>query len=333
MAVRVPVNPELLSWAADRAGLEDVERRFPKFAEWMSGELSPTFKQLEEFAKVAHAPLGYLFLEKPPQEEVPIPDFRTIRNAKMRQPSADLLDTIYESQMRQSWYRDYVIAEGHDRIAFVGSVRPSTPINMVADEMRRRIGFDLTERARYQNWEDARRQLIDAIEGLGVLVMVSGIVRGNTHRRLDPEEFRGFALADEMAPLIFVNGADTKAAQIFTLVHELAHIWAGDTALSDARMNTDDGVERGLWANRVAAEVLVPVSALRAAYRGEPDVDELERTSRRFARAVIVDALEGRTLYRDAYALLGTAKHETFQRMAGELGVATRRPGGNIGAA
>lgn len=213
--------------------------------------------------------------------------------------------------------------------------------------------------------------------------MVSGIVGGNTHRILDPEEFRGFALADPLAPLIFVNGADTTAAQIFTLVHELAHIWAGETALSDARMSANTGQGREIWANQVAAEVLIPIVALRAEYQGEPDVKELERLakrfrvstlvalkrifdagylgwddyrgrysaevqrvrelmqrrksptgggnyyytqplriSRHFARAVIVDTLEGRTLYRDAYSLLGTTKHAVFQTMAAELGVA-----------
>jgi len=384
MAVRMPVRPELLAWAADRAGLadEELERRFPKFAEWHSGELTPTFKQLEHFAKAAHAPLGYFFLDEPPEEPIPIPDFRTMGNAQVRRASPDLLETIYLCQMRQDWYREHAAAEGFDPLSFVGSVDASTPVELVADDIRKQIGFGLDGRARFQNWEDARRQLIDSIEGLGVLVMVSGIVGGNTRRKLNPDEFRGFALSDAVVPLIFVNGADTKAAQIFTLMHELAHIWAGETALSDARMSATDGHARELWANRVAAEVLLPLIALRTEYRGMPDVGELQRIakhfrvstlvvlkrifdagyltwddyrirydeelervlaimrqrnsgdggnwhktqplriSRHFARAVIVDALEGRTLYRDAYALLGTAKHETFQRMARELAVA-----------
>lgn len=383
MAVRIPIRPEILTWAADRAGLTgyDLERRFPKYEEWRSGQLDPTFKQLEQFAKATHAPLGYLFLEEPLEEPVPIPDFRTFANAEVRRPSPDLLETIYLCQMRQDWYREHAASENYDVLPFVGSVEGAAAVSLVADDIRLQIGFGLDDRTRFRSWEDARRQLIDSIEELGVLVMVSGIVGGNTHRKLDPDEFRGFALSDPLAPLIFVNGADTKAAQIFTLIHELAHIWAGDTALSDARMVAADGQSREMWANKVAAEVLLPVAALRIEYRGTPDAEELERLakrfrvstlvvlksvfdagylrwedykdrygtelervlailrerssdgggnwhktqplriSRHFARAVIVDALEGRTLYRDAYALVGAARHETFRALAVELGV------------
>ena len=90
MVVRMPVRPDLLSWAADRAGPadEELERRLPKFAEWHSGELTPTFKQLEHFANAAHVPLGYFFLEEPPEEPISIPDFRTLGSAASMQQYA-----------------------------------------------------------------------------------------------------------------------------------------------------------------------------------------------------------------------------------------------------
>jgi len=382
--VRVPVEPSLLTWAADRSGVDrgSLEKRFPKLEDWEAGQLDPTFNQLQDFASATHAPLGFLFLTDPPDESLPIPDFRTLKNSGVRRPSPDLLDTIYLCQIRQDWYREHAVAEGHDPLTFVGSVSIGDPVGPVADGIRKAIKFGLSERGKFSNSDDALRHLIDLIEDVGVLVMVSGIVGSNTHRGLDVEEFRGFALADALAPLVFVNGADTKAAQIFTLVHELVHIWSGETALSDARMArkvNNDGEE---WANQVAAEVLVPLSSIRAEYRQSVDASELERLakvykvstlvvlkriydagflkwnpyrarfknelarimvlvnarqqaggggnyyytqpiriSRHFARAVIVDALEGRTLYRDAYQLLGAAKHETFQNLATELGV------------
>ncbi|MDO4718988.1 MAG: ImmA/IrrE family metallo-endopeptidase, partial [Propionibacteriaceae bacterium] len=145
----------------------------------------------------------------------------------------------------------------------------------------------------------------------------SGIVGGNTHRRLNPEEFRGFALCDPYAPLIFVNGADTKAAQIFTLIHELAHIWLGDSALSDAALAAKDGEAAELWCNEVAAEVLVPLATLRGDCPGTQPM----RLSGEFARAVIADTLAGSTSYREAYRLLGTTKHSTFEKLAKKLKV------------
>ena len=387
MADRVRVRPTLLEWAATRAGLGDdeVARRFPSFSAWVSGDRRPTFRQLEGFAKAVHAPLGYFFLDEPPEEPVPIHDFRTFRDERVRRPSADLLDTIHLCQSHQEWYREHALAEGSEPVALVGSVTTAAPVREVARRIATALRFTVEERGAYASWEIARRGLIDAVEDLGVLVMVSGIVGNSTHRRLDPQEFRGFALADPLAPVIFVNGADTKAAQIFTLVHELAHIAAGQTGLSDVALTDHDDQADERWANEVAAEVLLPLADLHEHYRQPPDVGELERlarlfkistlvvvkrifdagllgwdeyrdlydaeldrvvgllarrddgagggdwlksqplrVSRTFARAVATDAFEGRTLFRDAYALVGAAKHETFEHLAAELGVGVR---------
>lgn len=385
MVVRVEVAPDLLHWAVERAGWDEetVERRAPTLDGWSAGTHQPTLKQLEKFANDTHTPFGLLFLPEPPVENMPIPDMRTIGNAAVPHPSADLLDTIYLCQSRQEWYRDYARENAAAAHEFVGSATTATAPTLIADHMRGMLGFDLTERGMFSNWEDALRRLVDRIEATGVLVMVNGIVGANTHRVLNSQEFRGFALSDPLAPLIFVNGADTKAAQIFTMIHELAHIWLGESALSDAAMASRGGIDEEQWCNQVAAEVLLPLAALRVDYRGEADPTELERLarkyrvstlvvlkrifdarfldwdtfqeryeaererimgilaarrsedsggnyyytqplrlSRQFAQAVIASAFEGTTTYRDAYRLLGTKKHSTFEGLAAELGVA-----------
>lgn len=242
---------------------------------------------LEKFASDTHTPFGLLFLPEPPIEELPIPDMRTMGNA-VTHPSADLLDTIYLCQTSTGLYRTYVQEDGAAELVFVGSASTDSDPILVADRMRELLRFDLPERRAFSSWEDAARQLIDRIERIGVLVMVNGVVGANTHRKLNPEEFRGFALADPLVPLIFVNGADTKAAQIFTMVHELAHIWLGESAVSDAAMNAEDGVDDELWCNQVAAEVLVPLATLRSDYSGRPDVEELERLARKYRVSTLV---------------------------------------------
>jgi Zn-dependent peptidase ImmA (M78 family) len=155
--------------------------------------------------------------------------------------------------------------------------------------MRSALGLDLEERRRFPTWTDALRAFIDSADLLGILVMCSGVVRNNNKRHLNPEEFRGFALADPLAPLVFINGADTKAAQMFTLAHELAHIWLGQSALSDLAPSRalENGVE--LWCNKVAAELLVPASDLREAYSEEEGFEaEIGSLARRYKVSTLV---------------------------------------------
>ncbi|MGI8756594.1 MAG: ImmA/IrrE family metallo-endopeptidase [Acidimicrobiales bacterium] len=289
MVVRVEVEPALIAWARQRSGrgADDLRRRFPKLEDWERGATSPTLKQLETFARATHTPVGFLFLDAPPHEEVPIPDYRTIANAGVVQPSADLLDTIFDCQQRQDWYRTFAQVDQQAPVAFIGSMTVQTEVTEAANSMRSALGFGVGERG--PTWTKALRHLAEEAEEAGILVMVNGVVRSNTHRKLDPQEFRGFALVDDLAPLVFVNGADTKAAQIFTLAHELAHLWLGESALSDADLAgrpTDDS-ER--WCNQVAAEFLVPLDLLQVAFDPEPELaDELNRLARIFKASTLV---------------------------------------------
>ena len=289
--MRVEVRPELLRWARQRAGLGLValEQRFPQLEAWERGEESPTLKQLERFASATHTPVGYLFLQEPPVERVPIPDFRTIGNEHIEQPSPDLLDTIYICQQRQEWYRDFARTTGESPLTFVGSMRLTSDAERAAASLRSALGFNVEERRQIPTWTEALRRFIEQADALGILVMVSGVVGSNNRRKLDPGEFRGLALVDDLAPLVFINGADTKAAQMFTLAHELAHIWLGRSALSDAGPISLLSHEVEIWCNRVAAELLVPLAILREEYqRGTELQIEVNRLARRFKVSTLV---------------------------------------------
>src|ERR1700694_1731499 len=123
-------------------------------------------------------------------------------------PTADLLDTIYLCQQRQEWFRNYALWAGTEPLAFVGSVTVKTDTAVVAAAMRRALGFELAQRRQMPTWSEALRRFIEQADELGVLVMVNGVVGGNNRRKLDPDQFRGFALVDDLAPVVFINGAD-----------------------------------------------------------------------------------------------------------------------------
>ena len=288
---RVTIQPKLLRWACERAGYEraDLEHKFPQFAAWESGTAQPTLKQLEAFAKATYTPVGYLFLPEPPVEKIPIPDFRAPGNERIGHPSPDLLDTIYVCQQRQEWFRNYARLMGEQPLAFVGSARVQDKIVDAAGRIRTALGFDIETRRAMSTWTEALRHFIEQADGLGILVMCNGVVHNNNYRHLDPQEFRGFAMADDFAPLVFINGADTKAGQMFTLSHELAHIWLGQSAISDSRPDSvpNEVIER--WCNQVAAELLVPLELMRQEFNPNATVqDETGRLARRFKVSTLV---------------------------------------------
>ncbi|MCP9850840.1 ImmA/IrrE family metallo-endopeptidase [Cyanobium sp. Morenito 9A2] len=281
----------MLRWARERAGRtrESLASKFAPLADWETGEARPTLKQLEAYAKAVHVPIGYLFLREPPEEIVPIPDFRTVADQPLRRASPDLLDTVYLCQQRQEWYRDDARQAGAQPLPFVGSLALGADVVRSAASIRTALGVDLEAQRRLPTWTDALRAFIEKADALGVLVMVSGVVGSNNRRALDPSEFRGFALADPVAPLVFINGADSKAAQMFTLAHELAHLWLGESALSDAQASEAPAQAVERWCNQVAAELLVPLAVFTAEQDTGADLqEELNRLARRFKVSTLV---------------------------------------------
>jgi Zn-dependent peptidase ImmA (M78 family)/transcriptional regulator with XRE-family HTH domain len=290
---RVAVSPELLQWARERAHLEmaTLATRFPKLPEWERGDVQPTYKQLENFANATHVPFGYLFLPEPPEIPMPIPDFRTLLNRQVGAISPDLLDTIYTMQRRQVWLREERLEGDAAPLAYVGSANLNDDAAAVGREMRRLTGLGDGWAGTVRTWQEAVNALRLAIEELGIIAVINGIVGNNTKRKLNVEEFRGFALCDEQAPLIFVNGADAKSAQMFTLAHELAHIWLGasGSGLSGFPGIFPEGEAVEVFCDRAAAEFLVPEADLRAQWpQVRREASPFELLARRFKVSPIV---------------------------------------------
>ncbi len=330
MVTRVDVKPSLLVWAGERSGVDaqSLEARFPRLSSWRSGDARPTFRQLEAFASATHTAFGYFLLESPPDLVLPIADFRSLGGSEVSEPSTNLLDTIHECTLRQSWYRDYLIREGAEPVAWIGKFDVATDPKVAAQELRRSLNFEVDSRKGFADWSAAFSYLIRTIEGQGALVMVNGVVGSNTHRKLDPEEFRGFSLVDDLAPLIFVNGADTRAAQIFYLIHEYAHLWIAQGGVSDASLEQASGNAVERWCNAVAAEVLVPSHSLRnlfpALVENANRISELAKTYRCSGSVVLYRFLDLKLISRTEFESLLKEQKEKF------AGAAKVSAGGNF---
>lgn len=295
---RVEVSPELLRWARERAELSGVKNlavKFPKLGDWESSKISPTFRQLENFANATYVPFGYFFLSEPPDLPMPIHDFRTLKNKTMETPSPNLLDTIYAMQQRQAWLREHRIEIGADPLAFVGSANLSDHPAVVGRKMRRELGLEDGWADKVRTWQEAVGALRQKIEDLNVMAVVNGVVGNNTSRKLDVEEFRGFALSDDWAPLLFVNGADAKSAQMFTLAHELDHIWLGEAGagLSGFPGIFPEGGDVEQFCDQAATEFLVPEAELlklwpSLEHQGAPFEDLAKSLAREFKVSPIV---------------------------------------------
>ena len=259
------VNPAVLRWAADRADLgpDDLSKSLRQSARtverWLDGSSAPTFRQAQNLAKRLRVPFGYLFLTDPPTDELPIPDFRRAPGGNPPKPSVDLLAVIADVLRHQDWYRDFRLTAEESPVPVVGRFSAGSSVSGVAADIAGSLDFESEVRTT-GNRDQFLRAFVSRVEALGVLVMRNGIVRQATNRTLSVDEFRGFSIADPMAPVIFINNADSRAAQIFTLAHELAHIWIGESGISNAdpTIAGSDTADIEAYCNAVAGELLLP---------------------------------------------------------------------------
>ncbi len=279
---QITLKPEVLRWARERADYKpaDLARKVGvasrQVEEWEStGRIS--LAQLEKLSDKTHTPRGFLYLAEPPREmdRLPIPDFRGGTSQLMRRPSVDLLETVRTMQGRQAWMREELVHDGVDEVSVVGDFSLNQRHDEVADAIRMHLGLEREWALRMSTWEGALRHLRDRIEDARILVVFNGTVGNNSHRKLDREEFQGFALVDNYAPMIFVNSADYKPAHMFTLGDELAHIFIGATGVSrfEKLQQTENQTE--VFCNRVAAEFLVPEDSLKKYMKTTSDTSEL----------------------------------------------------------
>ena len=280
------LNPEMLEWAVRRSGLSDrqVTKAFPKFPQWLDGTWKPTVRQLRDFAGKVHVSVRDLFARERPDYSLQIADFRTVGDVPAEEPSPGLFDTVDAMLDRQEWMRGYFSHEGFPVISYVGSYQDA-PLSAetaerLAHDTRRLLRFDADWARSCGGSPEALRLLKDRVEAAGISVAINGVVGDNTHRALGVAEFRGFVLADPLAPIIFVNGRDAKSAQAFTLLHEMCHLAFAQTGVSNAPDDEEPRTKMEGLCNSAAAEFLVPKGYLAAAWGGAGRAHPMTRLRR-----------------------------------------------------
>lgn len=278
MSTEVNINADMLTWAISRAGYElhEFTAKIPRVLGWIDGTKKPTVKQLEAFSKKVHLPFGYLFLQEPPKERLPFPFFRS-NEAKTDKVSVNVYDTIQLMLRRQDWLKEYLKDKDFDKVPFIGVFNDSHDVDKIVLNIRTVLGLSENWANSLNTWEEALNHLIEVVEDKGIIVVFNGVVENNNSRPIDVDECRGFVLVDEYAPFMFVNNADSKSAQMFTIVHELAHIWTGHSAGFDFRklQPADDPNEK--LCDQIAAEFLVPKSTFNNIWQGNPDLKKISR--------------------------------------------------------
>lgn len=269
MRNEVDINVDIISWAIARAGysLHEMAIHFPLIEQWVNGTKKPTAKQIESFSRKVHIPFGYLFLPNPPIESIPFPFFRSI-DSNADRVSLNIYDTIQILLQRQDWLSEYLHDKGFEPLPFVGKYAANLDVASIVSDIRNTLGLESNWARNLNTWEDALNRLIERIEAAGIITVFNGVVGNNTSRPIEVDECRGFVMVDPYAPFMFINNADSKSAQMFTLVHELVHIWTGHSAGFDFRklQPANDPIEQ--LCDKIAAEFLVPGNELTAIWQG-----------------------------------------------------------------
>lgn len=366
---RAAVNPKILAWARHRAGFtpeifaKKMQTSENNVNRWEAGDLKPTFNQARKIAKTTNIPFGYLFLQSPPEEHSIIPDFRKPNLDQAATYDAQISDLLRDIQYKLDWYREYRLQNGASTLDFVGSFQASSESRDVAESIRAHVGDVLRNPNRVSRFETHLTELTRAVEKIGIWVMRSGVIANNTQRPLPVEAVRGFSIADIYTPLVFLNARDAKAAQIFTLMHELAHIWFGQSGISDPLRpdkNKKEYVFLEQKCNAVASHALLPdqdlvdywiedvessenienisqkykvskvvvaIKAYNLGYITDSDVEETKAVSEKMWRDQSGSQASGGDFYRNTYSRNGIAFTEAVVERAVSGGMLLREAG------
>lgn len=310
--VNVNIQPAIISWALSQTSEEKLGTKLvDNIKHWLDGTKSPTFNQIEDFSKKSHIPLGYFFLQTPPIEQISLLEYRTLDSIQLTNPSRNLIDIIHDMEAVQEWMVNYRKEWNYDTISIVGSLKGITDISVIADTIRKDLGLNIEWYKDCGNPSEAFNKVRGLLEECGIVVMMNGIVGKNTHRALDVNEFRAFAMVNEWAPLIFINGADSAGGRLFSLFHELVHLWIGENDLYNDTKYSANGIKPiEVTCNAVAGALMVPKTVFLEKWNNNTNDDihekikELARMFRCSSSVIARRALDNKKIDQNVYNMV-----------------------------
>lgn len=323
MRYDVEISTNILDWVLSILNPSETNPQvFEILVAWQKGEKTPTYNKVLEISRATGIPLGYFFLQKPPQEDLSLVNYRTVKSIELKQPSQALKTTLLDMELVQDWLSNQLIKDGSDKNDYVKSLNEHTDIITLSQIVRKKLSIDIEWFKSCTNAEDSFKFLRQAISDSGVIVMVNGIVRNNTSKNLSIDEFRAFALIDDYAPLIFINTNDSINGKLFSLLHEYVHIGLGENSLYNDRCSCHNEVGKTEQiCNAVAAEILVPQEIFNNQWNSLKADEDIEKTINKLARyfkcgVVVVarKALENSYINKDQYSLIANNAVQNFKK-------------------
>ncbi|HBS89050.1 MAG: hypothetical protein A2W91_06695 [Bacteroidetes bacterium GWF2_38_335] len=314
MADKAFITPNVLKWARESARMteETAAAKIPKLTveklkEWEEGTSQPTIRQAQILAKAYNRPFALFFLPEVPRDFQPLQDFRKSGSKELTTSSIFI---IREIQQKQAWISDVYSENNTEKLPFVGRFSIKDNPKFVANDILATLKINP---ANYKT-DNPIRVWINAAESNGIFVSRTSFI--HSRMKLDSDELQGFAISDPFAPFIFINSDDWNAPQLFTLVHELAHIWIAATGISNGIepeiVNRDKFNAIELFCNEVTANALIPseiiLSIDKDVFRNSQEIFKTAKNLGISSFALLVRALN--------LQLVSPAEYITLKRQA-----------------
>lgn len=317
MTERANITPKVLKWARESAKISKTDAaakvsvKLEKIQEWEKGDSAPSIRQAKILAKAYQRSFAIFFLPEPPLDFHPLEDFRKSGSAPL---STSSIFIIREIQQKQSWISENIKDNGENKLDFLGKFSLNNNPKDIADNILETLQIDPPN---YMNVNPIKKW-IDKAESKGIFVSRLSFI--HSRLKLNIDEIQGFAIADDYAPFVFVNSADWKAPQLYTLVHELAHIWIASTGISNGLVpeikdsNKFHPVE--LFCNEIAANALIPNNFIYnippETYNSSLEVFNISKNLGVSSYAFIVRALNLNLISQEKYKNLKNESDQQF---------------------